>query len=97
MKLNEQIISFLVSMCFGIYFALILDISSKILVKINKVLQFLISLTLVMINVIIYFMILLKLNNAIIHPYYIISIIIAFIIENIVSKYIKRIVISKKK
>jgi hypothetical protein len=91
MKLNIQINTLLVSILFGIYFCLILDIFKKILLK-NKILQFILSFIIVLFNSIIYFLILLKLNNAILHPYYIIALLIGFLIENVIFKTFKRIV-----
>lgn len=96
MKLNIQITTLLFSILFGIYFSFFLDIFKKILLK-NKTLQFIFSFIIILINSILYFVILLKLNNAILHPYYIFAFLIGVVFENVVFKVSKRIVKKYKK
>jgi len=96
MNLYTQINTLLFSFIFGIYFSLILDIFKKVLLK-NKVLQFIISLVLCLVNSIIYFIILLNLNNAILHPYYIILFLLGFYVECVTFNLLKRIVKKNKR
>ena len=44
-----------------------------------------------------YFFVLLKLNNAIIHPYYIIAFVVGFLLEIVIKKILKRFVLLLKK
>lgn len=92
MTLNIQIKTFLVSILFGISFSLLLDIFYK-----TKLFNIILSLIIVIIFTLIYFLILLELNNAIIHPYYIFSFLIGFLLEIGIKKLLKKIVLFKKK
>ncbi len=78
MGLNIQILTFFVSIIVGTMLSFIIDFC----LKLNKFFTFLILMTFAMI----YFVLLLKLNNAIIHPYYIIALILGFIIKELVKK-----------
>jgi len=97
MILKTQILTFIVSVLFGFLFSIFLDVIKKFLFKMNVIWQFVISLIFVIILSFIYFLVLLKINNAIIHPYYIIAFIIGFCIEIIFRKIFKRIVLLLKK
>ena len=92
MTLSIQIKTFLVSILFGILFSLLLDIFYK-----TKLFNIILSLIIVIVFTLIYFLILLKLNNAIIHPYYIFSFVIGFLLEFGIKKLLKKIVLFKKK
>jgi len=96
MKLKTQIITFIFSLLFGFYFSFVLNIFKKIILK-TKVLKILISFIIIFINAFIYFLVLLKLNNAILHPYYLISFIFGFLLENVTFYLLKRIVKKNKK
>lgn len=96
MKLEIQITTFIFSLLFGFYFSLILNLFKKIILK-NKLLQIIVSFIIIFINAIIYFIVSLKLNNAILHPYYLFGFIIGFFLENVIFYLFKRIVKKKKK
>ena len=97
MILETQIITFLVSMGFGLLFSFFIDLIKNKLFKIKSLWQMIISLIITVLLSLIYFYVLLKLNNAIIHPYYIVAFIIGFLIENTFKKLSKRIVLLLKK
>ena len=91
MKLEIQITTFIFSLLFGFYFSFVLSLFKKIILK-NKLLQIIVSFGIIFVNAIIYFIFLLKLNNAILHPYYLIGFIIGFFLENVTFYLFKRIV-----
>lgn len=86
--LNIQIKTLLFSFLFGIFFSVFLNINYKLIYNNKKFYRIITSFIFVMINVIIYFIILRKINNGILHIYSIFMIILGFIFENIVKKYI---------
>lgn len=92
MTLDIQIKTFVISILFGFIFSFFIDLIYK-----QKVINIIFSFLFIIIFTFIYFLTLLKINNAIIHPYYIISFIIGFFLHIIIKKYIKQIVLFKKK
>ena len=92
MTLDIQIQTFIISILFGLFFSFFVDLIYK-----QKVINIIFSFVFVIIFTLIYFLTLLKINNAIIHPYYIISFIIGFFLHIVIKKYLKRIVLFKKK
>lgn len=97
MKLDIQIITLLFSMVYGIIFSSFIDLIKNKILKFKMIFQMLIFLVITLLFSLIYFYFLLKLNNAIIHPYFVISFIFGFIIEIALKKVFKRIVLSIKK
>lgn len=92
MTLDIQIRTFLVSILFGILFSFLMDMLYK-----QKIFNIILSFIVILIFTIIYFFVLLKINNAIIHPYYVIAFIIGFCLQNISKNLLKKIVLFKKK
>lgn len=92
MNLNTQIITFIFSITFGFIFTSLISIVYK-----NKLFNILLTFFVVIISALLYFVILLKLNNAIIHPFYIFAFIIGFILENCLKRLVKKIVLLLKK
>lgn len=92
MTLDIQIKTFLISILFGTIFSFLIDLIYK-----QKVFNIILSLIFVLIFTFVYFLTLLKINNAIIHPYYVISFLIGFILHIIMKKLLKQIVLFKKK
>ena len=92
MNLKTQIITFIFSVFFGFLFSLLISLIYK-----NKVFNLILSFILVILSSLIYFIILLKLNNAIIHPYYILAILIGLFLEFCLKKTFKKIVLLIKK
>ena len=91
MTLEIQIKSFVISIIFGILFSFFIDLIYK-----KKIFNVLVSFIFVIIFTFIYFLTLLKLNNAIIHPYYVISFIIGFVLHYFIKKMIKKLFYLKK-
>lgn len=92
MALDIQIKSFLISILFGILFSYVMDMLYK-----DKIFNIIISFFVILLFSFVYFITLLKINNAIIHPYYIFAFIIGYCLQNILKKYLKKIVLFKKK
>ncbi len=88
MPLDIQIKTFLISIIFGIVFSMLTDIFYK-----KKIFNLVLSLITVILFTITYFLFLIKINNGIVHPYYILSFIIGFVLYI----FVKRIVLFKKK
>ena len=92
MNLNIQIITSIFSIAFGIVFTFLITIIYK-----NKLFNILLTFLFVIISALLYFIIFLKLNNAIIHPFYIFAFTIGFILENCLKRLVKKIVLLLKK
>lgn len=97
MKLSVQIKTLIVSTLFGLFYSFFIDIFDKYLFKLKKIIQLIISISFTIITSFIYFDFLLKINNGIIHPYFVIAFFMGVIFENIFSKFFKRIVLHIKK
>ena len=95
MSLKIQIITLIISILFGLIFSIILDIFK--IFKSKKIFYIIISIFITILLSLIYFYVLLKINNAIIHPYYIIAFILGFILEFGLHKLFKIIVLKYKK
>ena len=88
MPLDIQIKTFLISIIFGIVFSMLTDIFYK-----KKIFNLVLSLITIILFTIFYFLFLIEINNGIVHPYYILSFIIGFVLYI----FVKRIVLFKKK
>ena len=84
MNLETQLQLILFSLLFGIFFALMMDISHKYLYNNKKFIKIIFTFLFVLINTFIYFLILIKINEGII--YSIMCIIFGFFIEQIIRK-----------
>ena len=92
MNLKTQIITFLFSIIFGFILSFLIDIFYK-----NKLFNIILSFIIVILSSLLYFILLLNLNNAIIHPYYILAILIGLFLEFCLKKTFKKIVLLIKK
>ena len=97
MTLKTQIASIIVSTLFGILFSICININYKLIYENNELLKIFFTGIFLLSFSLLYFIILLKINNGIIHIYELLSIIIGFIIENVVNKHIKKIFYKKLK
>ena len=97
MKLELQIITILFSIVFGIIFSGVIDLIKNKVFKIKTFIQMIVFLIVTILMSLIYFYGLLKLNNGIIHPYFIIAFVLGFVVENTLKKFFKRIVLFFKK
>ena len=90
MTLIVQIKSLVFSFLFGILFSFLISICEKKLYKVRIRYQIINSCLFCIINALVYFIILKKINNGIIHVYFILSIIVGVIFEHVIIDIIKR-------
>lgn len=81
MGLIVQIYSFLFSFCYGIFFFILLEINYKLIYSDCVFIKILYSFIFIIFNALLFFIILYKINNGIIHIYFIIMILIGYIIS----------------
>ena len=86
MTLKVQIFTLIFSFLFGVFFSIMLKINERFLYSDKKYERIISSFLFVIINVLIYFIILKYINNAILHPYSILAIIVGSIAEYFVEK-----------
>lgn len=86
--LNIQIASFLFSFVLGFVISFMIRINYKITLKSNKFIKAISTIFIVIINTFIYFIGIRYINNAYIHPYFIMMIILGWIFEEFLSKRI---------
>ena len=96
MALSIQINSLLFSFVFGIFFSLFLNINHKIIYNTKIIIKLIGTSLVISISILMYFIILLNINNATFHPYELIMIILGFIMENIIQKYLKSKLMKRK-
>ena len=88
MVLKVQIISLVVSFCYGIFFYLLLELNSKFLYSSNIMIKVIFSFLFVMFHTLLYFLILMKINYGYIHFYFFLCIILGYILCKVVYKKI---------
>ena len=93
MNLKTQIITFLFSIVFGIIFSFLINLTYRKAKLFNIILSFIVVIA----SSLLYFIILLNLNNAIIHPYYILAFVIGFFLELCIKKILKKIAVLIKR
>ena len=89
MNILTQIRTIVISIIYGYFFSLMININYKYLTK-NKLFNIILTFTFIITFVLIYFIIIKKINNAIFSQYEILCIVIGFIIENITPKVEKK-------
>lgn len=89
MNILIQIRTIVVSIIYGYFFSLMININHRFLSK-KKIFNIIMTLLFILLFVLIYFIILKKINNAIFNQYEIICITIGFIIENIVHSKVEK-------
>ena len=94
MDLEIQIQSLVFSFVFGMFFSLIYNMIYFILLCDNKIIKMISNTIYCLISTSTYFLLLYKINNGIIHPYFLLTLIIGFYIGNKDTK--KRRIITKK-
>lgn len=88
MSLKIQLLTLIYSFLFGIFFGIMLKLNSKFLYSDKKVEKILTSLLFTIVNVLLYFIVLKKINNAILHPYSILILLLGFFVEYYVERKI---------
>ncbi len=86
MSINIQITSLLFSLLFGALFSLFLRINYKYIYKGPIVLKILINIMFVTDNILLYFIILKRINNGIVHTYFLLMILLGFVIAEYLYK-----------
>lgn len=89
MDLSIQIKTLLFSLLFGFVFNIFVTLLNKFIYNKNKIIQIVSTLILTLFSTITYFVILQKLNEAIIHPYFLLMFILGFSFSNVVKKLLK--------
>ena len=88
MVLKVQIISLVVSFCYGIFFYLLLELNSRFLYSSHIVVRIIVSFLFVMFHTLWYFLILMRINYGYIHFYFFLCIILGYILCKVVYKKI---------
>ena len=88
MVLKVQIISLVVSFCYGIFFYLLLELNSRFLYSSNIMIKVICSFLFVMFHTLLYFLILMRINYGYIHFYFFLCIILGYILCKVVYKKI---------
>ena len=70
MVLSVQVLSLVMSFCYGIFFYFMLELNSKFIYSSNLLIRILISFLFVMFNTLLYFLILMYINSGYIHVYF---------------------------
>ena len=91
MVLRVQMISLLVSFCYGVFFYLMLEWNSKFLYSSSLVVKVLISFLFVLFHSLLYFLILMRINYGYVHVYFFLCIILGYIVCKLFYKrFVKR-------
>lgn len=90
MSLEVQIQSLIYSFVYGYFFSFLVNLNYKYLFKSKFVFKIIINILFILDNVLFYYIILKYINKGIIHPYFIIMIILGFLFGNIYSSKIRR-------
>ena len=78
MSLQIQIYSLIFSFCFGIFFEILLSFNERFIYSSNLFVKVSSSVLFILFNVILYFIILIKINNGILHIYFLICILLGY-------------------
>lgn len=97
MNYKLQIISFIVSFLFGIFFYLTSLLNYKIIKKHSKVIKYLITFVYIIDISLLYVLLMYKVNYGIIHIYFIIVLFLGFLFGNKYCKYLRKFCKIKKK
>ncbi len=89
MNLDIQIKTLLFSLLYGFVFNAFVTLLNKYIYNKKVVVQVISTLILTLFSTITYFIILQKLNEAIIHPYFLIMFIVGYGLTNVVKKILK--------
>lgn len=86
MVLGVQIISLIVSFCYGIFFYLTLSLNSKFIYSSHLLVKIICSFIFVMFHTILYFFILMRINYGYVHIYFFLCILGGYVLCKVVSK-----------
>ena len=88
MVLSVQIISLIVSFCYGFFFCFILELSSKFIYSRNLIIRIFYSFLFILLNSLFYFLILIKINYGYVHVYFFICMLVGYLLCKVVYKKI---------
>lgn len=86
MVLSVQIISLLVSFCYGMFFYLTLELNSRFIYSGNLFVKIICSLIFIAFHTLLYFLILMYINNGYVHIYFILCIMLGYLMCKVVYK-----------
>ena len=86
MILGVQVISLLISFCYGIFFCLTLELNSRFIYSSNLFVRIIYSLLFVAFHTLLYFIILMYINNGYIHIYFLLCILLGYFMCKVVYK-----------
>ena len=89
MVLTIQIYSLLFSFFYGMFFYILLEINYKFLYSDKLLFKIFYTLIFILFNTLLYFICLKKINNGIIHFYFILSILLGYLVLKLIIKRIK--------
>ena len=90
MVLTIQIYSLLFSFFYGMFFYILLEINYKFLYKDKFIFKFIYTLVFILFNTLLYFVCLKKINNGVVHIYFLLVILLGYIIAKFLLKKIIR-------
>lgn len=86
MILKIQIYSILYSFLYGVIFNVLLEINYKFIYESKLLIKVISSLLFLLANTLLYFLILIKINNGIVHIYFLLSIILGYMSAYFIQK-----------
>ncbi len=90
MNLKLQVLSLIFSFVFGYFFSLLVNINYKLLFNKNKIIKYLGTFFFVIDMSLIYFLCIYKINNGILHPYFLILFILGFFVSYPINSKIRK-------
>ena len=91
MVLKVQIISLLVSLGYGAFFYLMLELNSKFLYDSRILVRIIVSFLFVLFHTLLYFLILMKINYGYVHAYFFLCMLAGYLICKVIYKrFVKR-------
>lgn len=97
MSIRIQIISIIFSFVFGIFFSIFTNVNYKYLFSKNKIYKIFFTFIYILDATLLYFLIIKKINNGVIHLYFLLFIGLGFFVSIIkINKYINRLKICLK-
>ena len=88
MVLSVQMLSILISFCYGMFFYFSLELSIRIIYSNNFILKFFGTLLFVLFHAILYFLLLLRINNGYVHVYFFLCIFCGYLLCKVIHKKI---------
>lgn len=88
MSLSVQILSFVFSFFYGVFFEILLELNTKIIYSSKLFVKIIGTFLFVLFNTLLYFVILMKINNGILHIYFFLCIIFGYTLTCKVKKKI---------